>query len=70
MPNIEDLFAIQNHMPGYKHHWLYNEHGMPIMIVARYDSNGKKTYRQFHLEKDEWIEGMPHPLTLSLDFKP
>jgi hypothetical protein len=65
MPNMEDLLRIQNHLPGYRHQWTYIDHGIPVMIVARYELAGQKTYRQFRLEKNERVEGMspfPYPL--------
>lgn len=65
MSNIEKLLYIEQFAPGYQHHWTYIDNGMPVMIVARYESNGDKTYRQFRLEKNEWVEGMclsPYPL--------
>lgn len=59
MPNIDNFLSIQNHMSGYKHHWVYIDNGLPVMVVARYNKGQEKTYRQFCLQKDEWIEGMP-----------
>lgn len=59
MSYIEDLLSIQNHKPGYKQHWVYLDNGRPVMIVARYDEGESKTYRQFFLKGNEWIEGMP-----------
>lgn len=59
MPHIDDLLNIQNHRHGYKHHWIYLDNGMPVMIVARYDEGRDKTYRQFCLHGNEWVEGMP-----------
>lgn len=59
MSHMDDLLNIQNHLPGYKHHWLYHDNGLPVMVVARYDQGKDKTYRQFRLQNDEWIEGMP-----------
>lgn len=59
MPNMVDLLTIKNHLPGYKHHWIYIDNGMPVMVVSRYEEEGKKTYRQFRQKNDEWIEGMP-----------
>lgn len=65
MSHMDDHLYIQQFAPGFIHHWSYLDHGMPVMIVARYEWNGSKTYRQFHREKEEWIEGMctsPYPL--------
>lgn len=65
MSHMEDLMTIQQFLPGYKHHWTYIDHGMAVMIVARYEQNGDKTYRQFRMEREEWIEGTclsPYPL--------
>lgn len=59
MSHMADLLNIQNHRPGYKHHWVYLDNSRPVMIVARYDEGENKTYRQFFLKGDEWIEGMP-----------
>ncbi len=59
MSRMHDLLNIQNHRPGYKHHWTYLDNGFPVMIVARYDEGKDKTYRQFCLQESEWIEGMP-----------
>ena len=59
MLSIDSLLTIQEHLPGYVHHWLYTENGLPIMAVARYHGEGGKTYRQFHLEDDAWVQGMP-----------
>ena len=59
MPNMDDLLNIQNHRSGYKKHWIYLDNGLPVMIVARYDDGQEKTYRQFCLKNDDWIEGMP-----------
>ncbi len=59
MPSMDSFSKIQNHMPGYKYHWIYVDHGIPVMTVARYDQNKNKTYRQFILDDNEWVEGMP-----------
>lgn len=62
---MEDFTPIKTHMSGYKYHWLYLDNELPVMAVARYDNNDEKTYRQFHLQDNEWIEGMspsPYPL--------
>lgn len=59
MPHIDDLLIIKEHRPGYKQHWTYLDNGKPVMAVARYDAGTEKTYRQFHLQNDEWVEGMP-----------
>ena len=56
MPHMDN---IQNYRPGYKHHWIYFDNGCPVMVVARYDDGQDKTYRQFYLQDNEWIEGMP-----------
>lgn len=61
MASMDSLLTIQNHLPGYVWHWQYTEHGRPVMIVARYDDDNGKTYRQFRFEFGEWIEGMPTP---------
>ncbi|MBS0637342.1 MAG: DUF3987 domain-containing protein [Verrucomicrobia bacterium] len=53
------LTKIQNHVSGYVWHWIYEEHGRPIMVVARYDTKDGKTYRQFAYEDGEWKEGVP-----------
>lgn len=57
--HMKDFTPIRTHMSGYKYHWLYVDNELPVMAVARYDNNNKKTYRQFHLQDNEWIEGMP-----------
>ena len=65
MNNHESLAKIKNHCPGYVAHWIYWEHGLLIMVVARYEWRGEKTYRQFHWDSGEWKEGMsstPYPL--------
>ncbi|MBS0604918.1 MAG: DUF3987 domain-containing protein [Verrucomicrobia bacterium] len=65
MSHTENLLQIRQLFPGYVHHWMYIEHGAPVMIVARYEHYGKKTYRQFRLQNQEWVEGMcatPYPL--------
>ena len=59
MSKMEDLLPIVNYMPGYRCHWVYSDQNIPVMIVARYDQNGKKMYRQFYERKGEWIKGMP-----------
>lgn len=59
MSQIDNLLLIQNYLPGYKYHWIYLDNGLPIMTVARYDQRKDKTYRQFRLQNNEWIEGMP-----------
>ena len=59
MPHMEDLLNIQNYRSGYKHHWIYLDNGLPVMIVTRYDEDQNKTYRQFRLQGNEWVEGMP-----------
>lgn len=65
---MEDVTPIRTHMSGYKYHWLYMDNALPVMAVARYDNNNEKTYRQFHLQDNEWIEGMPPPPIRSLAF--
>lgn len=55
---MDDFTPIQTHLSGYRYHWLYVDNELPVMAVARYDNNDK-TYRQFHLQGNEWIEGMP-----------
>lgn len=65
MLSMNSLFIIKDHLPGYKHYWMYTENELPVMVVARYDQGDKKTYRQFRLEGEEWVEGMsppPYPL--------
>lgn len=52
-------------IPGYQHHWTYIDHGMPVMVIGKYEIAGKKSYRQFCLSDNEWIEGTcpsPYPL--------
>jgi putative DNA primase/helicase len=56
---MDDFTPIRTHMSGYKYHWLYVDNELPVMAVARYNNNNEKTYRQFHLQDNEWIEGMP-----------
>ena len=61
-----DLERIKGIHPGYITHWIYEEHDRPILLIARYDYYGKKTYRQFNWEGIELKEGMPqapYPLT-------
>jgi len=53
------------HFPGYQHHWVYLDHEMPVMIVVRYQLDGRKIYRQFYQLENKWIEGTcpsPYPL--------
>jgi len=59
MSNMSPPPFVKNYLTGYKHHWIYTDHDMPVMIVARYEQNGIKTYRQFHLKNGSWVEGMP-----------
>ena len=59
MMHMDDLLHIQNYWPGFKHHWIYLDNGKPVMTVARYDEGEDKTYRQFCLQENEWVEGMP-----------
>ncbi len=59
MPHMDDLLKVQSYRSGYKHHWIYLDNGLPVMIVARYDEGKDKTYRQFCLQESEWVEGMP-----------
>lgn len=59
MPHMNNFFIIKEHAPGYKHHWTYLDNGLPVMVVARYDQGKDKTFRQFRLRDDEWVEGMP-----------
>lgn len=49
---------VYNQAPGYVHHWLYIEHGRSIMLVARYENKGTKTYRQFTFDGKTWQEGV------------
>lgn len=56
---MDDLTPIRTHLPGYRHHWLYADNELPVMAVARYDDNNRKTYRQFHQEDNKWVVGMP-----------
>lgn len=59
------MSKIRSHCPGYVWHWLYKEHGRPVMIVVRYDWKGEKTYRQLSCHEGEWVEGVtttPYPL--------
>lgn len=65
MLSMDSLLTIKEHHSGYVQHWLYTENGLLVMIIARYEIDGKKTYRQFRLENEEWVEGMslpPYPL--------
>jgi hypothetical protein len=59
MLNTIDFEKIKLCCPGYIQHWIYTENGRPILLVARYDYNREKTYRQFHWQNNEWKEGMP-----------
>lgn len=61
MLNSENFKMIKEFSPGYITHWIYEEHGRPILMVARYDNNGEKTFRQFHWEDSEWKPGMSQP---------
>ena len=36
-------------IPGYQHHWTYIDHGMPVMVIGRYEITGKKSYRHLLL---------------------
>ena len=65
MSHIEEIPLIRNIIPGYKHHWVYFDHGIPVMIIARYDQYNVKNFRQFVQKNGEWVEGMvppPYPL--------
>lgn len=55
----DPFFKIKTQCPGYIKHWIYSEHGRPVLLVARYEYNGGKTYRQFHWQINEWKEGVP-----------
>ncbi len=59
MIDTKSFIKIKEYHPGYITNWIYEEHERPIMLVARYDYRGEKTYRQFHWENSEWKEGMP-----------
>jgi hypothetical protein len=59
MLSMDDLVEVKELMPGYVHHWIYTENHRMIFLVARYEQNGQKTYRQFHVEGGELVEGMP-----------
>lgn len=56
--------------PGYVTHWVYLEHGLPTMIIARYDTQtnkGKKEkfFDQWHYYQGKWERGIltgPLPL--------
>lgn len=61
MLNTVGFEKIKSCCPGYTYDWIYPEHGRPVLLVARYDFNGEKTYRQFHWQNNEWKEGMPQP---------
>lgn len=54
-----DIELIKKAVQGYVAHWIYEENGCPIMLVARYESHQKKTFRQFHWSDNELKEGMP-----------
>lgn len=65
MLDQQSLSSIQNHISGYVAHWVYTEQARPVMIVARYDQKGIKTYRQFKDDDGRWVEGVtstPYPL--------
>lgn len=55
----KNLERVKAFLPGYVSHWVYEEHGRAILLVARYELNREKTYRQFHWNNNEWKEGMP-----------
>lgn len=54
-----DFAKIKEFHSGYTWHWVYKENDRPILIVARYDYKGGKTFRQFHWDNSEWKEGIP-----------
>lgn len=65
MLNENDLLTVRNHAQGYVWHWVYTEQGRPIMVVARYERKGEKTYRQFSYQDGQLKEGVtttPYPL--------
>lgn len=57
--HMNDFTPIKTHVPGYRYYWIYVDNELPVMVVARYDNNNVKTYRQFCWQGDEWIVGMP-----------
>lgn len=61
MIDTMSIIKIKESYPGYIMHWIYMEHERPILLVARYDNNDEKTYRQFHWHNSEWKVGMPQP---------
>lgn len=62
MLNESTMSLICDRAPGFVHHWPYTEHGRPVMVVARYEYNNKKTYRQFTYEDGTWREGVASTL--------
>jgi hypothetical protein len=44
MLSMDDLLIVKDYQPGYVHHWIYMENNRVVMIVARYDQNGNKTW--------------------------
>lgn len=64
------ITTIKSKRSGYKAHWVYNEQGLPTLIVARYDTTDKlgqpdKAYHQWSFQACRWVEGVPDtPLPL------
>jgi hypothetical protein len=65
MLDAATLSFVHGFLSGYVHQWVYTEHARPVMVVARYDDRGDKTYRQFAIVDGVWTEGVtttPYPL--------
>ena len=54
---------IREAYPEYITHWVYLEHGIPTMVVARYNTGPKglkrdKFFHQWHHKDNEWTQGI------------
>lgn len=54
---------IKHAHPGYVAHWVYHEHGMPTMIVVRYNNRSQgekkdKFFVQWCLQDGKWVQGV------------
>jgi hypothetical protein len=57
------ITEIKHAHPGYSAHWVYIEHGLPTMVVSRYDTEnhkGKKEkfFQQWCLDNRSWRKGV------------
>ena len=59
----ETILEIRQAHPGYVAHWVYLEHGIPTMVVVRYDKGiegekKSKFFDQWHLQEGKWVHGI------------